>query len=219
MNEFLRHALVFLPLFIILRWKFKRFVMPLFILLPFVGEAIQIIFPSAWEFQFEWSDMAVNYFTAGTGWAIMAAIRETQKNRVRAMRQMQMRVMGNKGFGLIEVMIGMFILGMGLMAATQLHYATSRNNRNGNVISIATMAATQTLESLRGQNIGDLVEGTFVEKVGLVDVSYVITKDPINDRLGRAVVSATLRGKTVRVETRLNNTWGKGSAMAIPIGG
>jgi prepilin-type N-terminal cleavage/methylation domain-containing protein len=124
-----------------------------------------------------------------------------------------------KGFGLIEVMIGMVILGMGMMAAVQLHYSTARNNRNGNVISIATMAATQTLESLRGQNIGDLVEGTFVEKVGLVDVSYVITKDPINDRLGRAVVSATLRGKTVRVETRLNNTWGKGSAMAIPIGG
>lgn len=123
-----------------------------------------------------------------------------------------------KGFGLIEVMVGMVILGMGLMAATQLHYATSRNNRNGNIITIATMAATQTLESLRGQNIGDLTEGIYTEWVGPVALEYTITKDPINDRLGRAVVRATLRGKTVQVETRLNNTWGKGSAMAIPLG-
>jgi hypothetical protein len=79
MNEFFRHALVFLPLFIILRWKFKRFILLLFIVLPFVAEAIQILFPSDWMFQFEWGDMAVNYFTAGTGWAIIAAIRERQK--------------------------------------------------------------------------------------------------------------------------------------------
>jgi prepilin-type N-terminal cleavage/methylation domain-containing protein len=126
--------------------------------------------------------------------------------------------MNKKGFGLIEVMIGMFILGMGLMCAVQLHYATSKNNRNGNVISIATMAAKERLENLRGQNVFDMTEGTYTEQVGLVALEYTITKDPANARLGRAVVRATLRGKTVQVETRLNNTWGKGSAMAIPIG-
>jgi hypothetical protein len=40
---------------------------------------MQLLFPPDWMFQFEWGDMAVNYFTAATGWAIMAAIRERQK--------------------------------------------------------------------------------------------------------------------------------------------
>jgi glycopeptide antibiotics resistance protein len=79
MHEFLRHAIVFLPLFILLRWKFKRFVIPLFVILPLVGEAIQILFPPDWGVVFEIEDIAVNYFTAAAGWSIMAAVRERQK--------------------------------------------------------------------------------------------------------------------------------------------
>jgi energy-coupling factor transporter transmembrane protein EcfT len=86
MDEFLRHAVVFLPLFIILRWKFKKFIVPLFVLLPFVGEAVQLWFPSDWGFQFEWGDVAINYFASATGWSLMAAIRDTQKIRIRARR-------------------------------------------------------------------------------------------------------------------------------------
>jgi hypothetical protein len=62
-----------------LRWKLKRFIVPLFLLLPFIGEVVQIYFPMEWGFVFEWTDMAVNYFTAAAGWSIMAAIRERQK--------------------------------------------------------------------------------------------------------------------------------------------
>jgi len=111
----------------------------------------------------------------------------------------------NKGFTIIEVMIAVVILGMGMMAAVQLYVSCAKNNRNGNVLSIAMMAAKERMESLRGQNVEDLIEGTYSDQVGLTTVEYTIVKDPNNARLGRAVVTASLRNKRVRIETRLNN--------------
>jgi prepilin-type N-terminal cleavage/methylation domain-containing protein len=120
-----------------------------------------------------------------------------------------------KGFTIIETTMAMFIIGLALIAAVQLHFSTARNNRNGNVLSIAQMAVKERLEILRGQDIMDLVEGDFTEQVGQVVVSWTITKDPVNLRLGRAVVTGVIRNKTVRVETLLNNsnTWKQAMAL------
>jgi type IV pilus assembly protein PilV len=103
-----------------------------------------------------------------------------------------------KGFSLIEVMIAMVIFAIGIMAVMQMHLWTTKNNSNSNFISIATMAATQKVEELRGTN---LVAGEYNEKNGLVSVQYVITEDPVNPRLDKVVVNASLRGKTVNLET------------------
>jgi prepilin-type N-terminal cleavage/methylation domain-containing protein len=126
------------------------------------------------------------------------------------------KIMKNqKGFTIIETMFAMSIFAMGLVAAVGLHYSTARNNRNANVLSIVMMAAKTQVEVLRNQNIGDLVEGTFTQPVdekGVV-VTYTITKDPINIRIGTVVVSATLRNKVVKIETKLNNYWGKNDGI------
>jgi prepilin-type N-terminal cleavage/methylation domain-containing protein len=115
-----------------------------------------------------------------------------------------------KGFGLIEVMVAMAILGMGMMCAVQLHYSTARNNKKGNIITIVTMAAKENLEKLRAQNIDDLQVGTYDEIAGLMHIQTIITKT--NNRFGRAVVLGYWGNKQlVRVETNLNNSWGKGS--------
>ena len=80
MDELLRHFIVFFPLFVFIRWKFKKWVIAAFIILPAVGEAIQLtpIFQH-WEFQFEWYDMLINYVSSATGRSFMSAIRENQK--------------------------------------------------------------------------------------------------------------------------------------------
>lgn len=79
MDELFRHFTVFFFLFVIIRLKFKRYILPSFIILPCIGEVIQIWFPSEWMFVFEWNDMLLNYVSASIGWAIIAAIRENQK--------------------------------------------------------------------------------------------------------------------------------------------
>ena len=123
----------------------------------------------------------------------------------------------NKGFGLLETVIAMFILGMGLIAAVGLYASTSRNNTNGNILSLEWMSVKTQLESLRATNLVDLQEGTFTKQDGPVVVSWTITKDPSNTRLGRAIITATCRKKTVVAETRLDNQWGKEIVKAIPI--
>ena len=107
-----------------------------------------------------------------------------------------------KGFSLIEVMIAMVIFAIGIMAVMQMHLWTVKNNSNSNFISIATMAATDKIEELRGQ---DLVAGAYNEKKGLVAIHYVITEDAVNPRLDRVLDKATLRGKTVQLESYLRN--------------
>ena len=113
--------------------------------------------------------------------------------------------MNKKGFSLIELMFAMSILAMGLIAAVQLHYSTARNNTNGNIISMAHMAAKTELESFRSKDIWDLSEGVSTKQVGLVSLETTITKEPTNIRLGRVVVIAKVRNKTIRYETRINN--------------
>jgi hypothetical protein len=80
MDELIRHFLLFFPLFIIIRWKIKSWVISLFITLPFIGEAIQLhpVFQN-WGFTFEWHDILINYVSALTGWSLVSAIRENQK--------------------------------------------------------------------------------------------------------------------------------------------
>jgi prepilin-type N-terminal cleavage/methylation domain-containing protein len=126
--------------------------------------------------------------------------------------------MNNKGMTIIETMFAIVIFGMGLMAAVQLHYSTARNNGNGNVLTLCQMAAKETLEQIRSNNLDDLEEGTFTQKVGMVDVTYTIAKSPTNLRLGTATVSASLKNKTITSSTYINNYWGKQTGVTATPG-
>lgn len=89
MEELLRHFIVFFTLFIFIRLKVKRYIIASFILLPFIGEVIQLIPQlSIFNFQFEWSDVLINYSSALFGWTSIAAIREHQKIKYNSYRSL-----------------------------------------------------------------------------------------------------------------------------------
>jgi prepilin-type N-terminal cleavage/methylation domain-containing protein len=111
--------------------------------------------------------------------------------------------MNNKGFSIIEIMIALGVFAIGIMSIMSMYLWTVKLNTNSNIISIATRAATDKIETLRMNKVSNLVEGEYNEKDGLVDVKYTITKDPVEPRMSSVVVMTTLRGKTIRMETYL----------------
>ena len=111
--------------------------------------------------------------------------------------------MNNKGFSIIEVMIALGVFAIGIMAIMSMYLWTVKLNTNSNIISIATRAANDKIETLRTQKVSNLVAGVHNEKDGLVMVRYTITKDIANPRMSRVDVNATLRGKTIRMESYL----------------
>ena len=67
------------------------------------------------------------------------------------------------GFSLVEMLIAMAILSLGLLAAASMQYGSMRNNTKGDVYTQARMLAKAQLETLKNQNINDLVPGTTTE--------------------------------------------------------
>ena len=62
-----------------------------------------------------------------------------------------------RGFSFIELLIGMGILAMGMLAALSMQFGSVRNNTKGNIYTQATMLAKTQLETLKNQNVSGLV--------------------------------------------------------------
>ncbi len=62
-----------------------------------------------------------------------------------------------RGFSFIELLIGMGILAMGMLAALSMQFGSVHNNTKGNIYTQATMLAKTQLETLKNQNIDSLV--------------------------------------------------------------
>ncbi len=56
---------------------------------------------------------------------------------------------GPAGFLIVEVMIAMAIFAIGFLAVGTLVISTTRNNTTGNILTQATMLASETLEDLK----------------------------------------------------------------------
>ena len=61
------------------------------------------------------------------------------------------------GFSLIEVLIGISIFAIGMMAVARLQILTVRNTAVGNFTSQATMLANQKMEEIKTMDFDDLV--------------------------------------------------------------
>jgi type IV pilus assembly protein PilV len=72
------------------------------------------------------------------------------------MRQIQTRRSAEEGFTLIEVLIGVSIFAIGMMAVAKMQYATVRNTTVGNLTSQATMLAHQKMEEIKATPFADL---------------------------------------------------------------
>lgn len=72
------------------------------------------------------------------------------------MRRVQPRLSAQGGFTLIEVLIGISIFAIGLLAVARMQYATVRNTTVGNITSQATMLAHQKMEEIKATSFADL---------------------------------------------------------------
>ena len=66
-----------------------------------------------------------------------------------------------KGFTILELLIGISILAIGILATTKMQWWTVRNNTSGNVITQANMLAQAQVETLKNQGISALVPGNY----------------------------------------------------------
>lgn len=73
------------------------------------------------------------------------------------MRRVNPRLAAQGGFTLIEVLIGISIFAIGLLAVAKMQYATVRNTTVGNITSQATMLAHQKMEEVKCMDFADLV--------------------------------------------------------------
>lgn len=73
------------------------------------------------------------------------------------MKRFQPRQLGEDGFSIIEVLIGVSIFAIGMLAVAQMQYASVRNTTLGNIKSQATMLAHQKMEEIKATPFADLV--------------------------------------------------------------
>ena len=72
------------------------------------------------------------------------------------MTQIQAQKSAESGFTIIEVLIGISIFAIGMLAVARMQYYTVRNTTVGNLTSQATMLANQRMEEIKAMNFDDL---------------------------------------------------------------
>jgi len=73
------------------------------------------------------------------------------------MKRFQPRLASEGGFTLIEVLIGISIFAIGILAVARMQMITVRNTTVGNLTSQATMLAHQKMEELKTTAFADLI--------------------------------------------------------------
>ncbi|MFQ5484441.1 MAG: prepilin-type N-terminal cleavage/methylation domain-containing protein [Desulfobacterales bacterium] len=74
-----------------------------------------------------------------------------------------------KGFSLLELLIGISIFAVGILATTAMQWWSVRNNTTGNVFTQANMLAQAQLETLKNQDFSALVTGNYNDPNNPVD--------------------------------------------------
>lgn len=72
------------------------------------------------------------------------------------MKRIHLRLSAESGFTLIEVLIGISIFAIGMLAVARMQMLTVRNTSVGNFTSQATMLAHQKMEELKTMAFADL---------------------------------------------------------------
>jgi type IV pilus assembly protein PilV len=72
------------------------------------------------------------------------------------MKRVHLRLSAESGFTLIEVLIGISIFAIGMLAVARMQMLTVRNTSVGNFTSQATMLAHQKMEELKTMAFADL---------------------------------------------------------------
>jgi len=74
-----------------------------------------------------------------------------------------------KGFSILELLIGISIFAVGILATTTMQWWTVRNNTTGNVFTQTNMLAQTQMETLKNQDLSALVPGNYNDPNNPVD--------------------------------------------------
>ncbi len=74
-----------------------------------------------------------------------------------------------KGFSVLELLIGISIFAVGILATTTLQWWTVRNNTTGNVFTQTNLLAQAQMEMLKNQDFSALIPGTYNDPNNPVD--------------------------------------------------
>ena len=98
-----------------------------------------------------------------------------------------MSFLGSKGFTLVEVLIGLIILSVGILAITTVHVTSTKGSYFSNHLSQATICAQDKLESLKNlpYNDSDLSSGQHNEGIlsGTIFSRQVIVVEDVGNSI------------------------------------
>lgn len=99
-----------------------------------------------------------------------------------------------RGFTIVEVMVAIFILSVGLLAAATMQVSAIRGNQMGNDVTQATFIAQDKLEQLKNSDdISTVADGNDV--VGIYNRSWTLTASSGASQIATVTVSWTTGGK------------------------
>jgi prepilin-type N-terminal cleavage/methylation domain-containing protein len=108
-----------------------------------------------------------------------------QKNK-RSWKEAKSRGAEGKGFSLVEVLLGIALIGVALISLAQMFYYGVMNNTNSDRLTTATFLAQQQIDFLRGlnaQELNDLAVNRIDENIdvngdGVIDARRITTIVP-----------------------------------------
>ena len=105
-----------------------------------------------------------------------------------------------KGFTILEVLIGVVILGIGLLGLIEMQVAAVTGNTSANLMSVATTLAQDQIEKLRNlsftdPNLADIVanNATLGNPPNIASIDHADPNNPIDDSGGTTGLRRYLR--------------------------
>jgi type IV pilus modification protein PilV len=141
----------------------------------------------------------------------MSTLNSPQQRRLRSTTR-------QTGFGLLEVMVSIFLLGMTLLGAVALQFATVKEQRSSQFVNRAAIAASEIAERMRANRAG--IENLATLQYVSVKTTYVTALPLIEASLSEAETCTTAAPCTTPTATAANDVvlWQQFIAQHMPRG-
>jgi type IV pilus modification protein PilV len=108
---------------------------------------------------------------------------------------------GEQGFTMLEVLIGMALLLIGLLAVAQMQVMTTITNSTANQRTTAITLAQDQLETLRTRPYANIETPPLSDSSGIYARSWNVETNTPATNMKRVTVTVSWRGKQVQLQT------------------